>query len=185
MTVPKGRSGHPGGRPRMPEVLPGLYRRHPDPAVKSRPSPPARAACPRPRCGAPARPGTAPCGGDCRGRSGCRWQRSANRSASRAGLSALLSLFSIGYDRPKTGQKDVPESVQRIEPARLEEVPGAVSDLVAQRAAASARPGGAHHRHPGRPSPALRPRPTPPPRSSSAAPGSAPATRRRGCGRTA
>ena len=62
-------------------------------------------------------------------------------------------------DRPKTAP--MIESVQRIEPARLEEAPEAISNLVAEIAAASAKLGhslnpahrgkpcrsGAHHEH--------------------------------------
>ena len=47
-------------------------------------------------------------------------------------------------DRPKNAS--VLESVQRIEPARLEEAPEAISDLVAEIAAASAKLG--HSLHP-------------------------------------
>ena len=49
-------------------------------------------------------------------------------------------------DNPESAKERAIESVQRIEPARLEDVPEALSDVVAELAAASARLG--HSLHP-------------------------------------
>ena len=45
----------------------------------------------------------------------------------------------------RSAKNSILESVQRIEPARLEEMPESISDLVAELAGASARLGGTLH----------------------------------------
>jgi hypothetical protein len=65
--------------------------------------------------------------------------RSANKSAKLVGERRISLLYPWRYDKQKSAKTALSsESVQRIEPARLEEIPEAITDVVAELAAAAA-----------------------------------------------
>lgn len=64
--------------------------------------------------------------------------RPKNRPNALASTAFLVYIHGV-MNRKKSAQKDPVESVQRIEPARLEEVSEAISDVVAELSAASAK----------------------------------------------